>query len=190
LTKSYSFSGGKGQDKIHPRTGHEATEYCTLSLTLSSGGVGGRFHASDGLKQENKSDIRFLRVWVHHRAGMDGCGKSRHTGIRFKSMEASVQSTTGSRGVRISCSNAGCTMFRGSVKSTGYPFHSPASLSLPLPCVTVCHHISTGLYQGLKNVTARLRSLAEPAAVGLVRLVSPGRGQIIHSDIASPRADS
>ena len=38
---------------------------------------------------------------------------------------ASVQSTTGSRGVCISCSNAGYTMFRGSVKSTGYPLHSP-----------------------------------------------------------------
>jgi hypothetical protein len=37
-------------------------------------------------------------------------------------------------------------MFQGSVRSTGYPFHSPVSPSLPLPCVTVCHHISTGLY--------------------------------------------
>jgi hypothetical protein len=26
-------------------------------------------------------------------------------------------------------------MFRGSVRSTGYPLHSPVSLSLPLPCV-------------------------------------------------------
>ena len=59
---------------------------------------------------------------------------------------ASVQSTTGSRGVRISGSNAGYTMFRGSVKSTGYPLHSPVSPSIPLPCVTVCHHISTGAY--------------------------------------------
>jgi hypothetical protein len=33
----------------------------------------------------------------------------------FKSAGASVQSTTGSRGVRISGSNAGYTMFRGSV---------------------------------------------------------------------------
>ena len=64
----------------------------------------------------------------------------------FKSVGASVQSTTGSRGVRISASNAGYTMFRGSVKSTGYPHHSPVSPSLPLPLVTVCHHISTGLY--------------------------------------------
>jgi hypothetical protein len=64
----------------------------------------------------------------------------------FKSTEASVQSTTGSRGVRISSSNDGYTMFWGSGKSTGYRLHSPVSPSLPLPCLTVCHHISTGLY--------------------------------------------
>jgi hypothetical protein len=64
----------------------------------------------------------------------------------FKSTGASVQSITGSRGVRISGSNAGYTNFRGSVKSTGYPLHSSVSLSLPIPCVTVCHHILTGLY--------------------------------------------
>jgi len=39
--------------------------------------------------------------------------------------------------VRISGSNAGYTMFRGSVKNTGYPLHSPVSPSL---------QISTGLY--------------------------------------------
>jgi hypothetical protein len=37
----------------------------------------------------------------------------------FKSTGTSFQSTAGSRGVRISGSNAGYTMFRGSVKSTG-----------------------------------------------------------------------
>jgi len=62
----------------------------------------------------------------------------------FKSAGASVQSTNDSRGVRISGSNAGYAMFRGSVKGTGYPLHSPVSPSLPLPCVTVYHHISTG----------------------------------------------
>ena len=66
--------------------------------------------------------------------------------VHLNCQGASVQSTTGSRGVRISGSNAGYTMFRGSVKSTGYPIHSPVSPSLLLPCVTVCHHISTGLY--------------------------------------------
>ena len=63
----------------------------------------------------------------------------------FKSARASVQSTTGSRDVRISGSNVGYTMFRGSVKVTGYPLHSPVSSSLRLPCVTLCHHISTGV---------------------------------------------
>ena len=51
----------------------------------------------------------------------------------FKLAGASVQSTTGSRGVHISGSNAGYTMFRGSVNSTGYPLNSPVSPSLPLP---------------------------------------------------------
>jgi hypothetical protein len=73
----------------------------------------------------------------------------RLTGKRtspLKSAGASVQPATGSRGVRISGRNAGYTMFRGSVKSIVYPLHSPVSPSLPLPCVTVCQHISTGLY--------------------------------------------
>ena len=51
----------------------------------------------------------------------------------FKSAGASAQSTTGSRGVHISGRNAGYTMFRGSVKSTDYPLHSPVFPSLPLP---------------------------------------------------------
>ena len=45
----------------------------------------------------------------------------------FKSAERSVQSTTGSRDVRISGSNAGYTMFRGSVKGTGYLLHLAVS---------------------------------------------------------------
>jgi hypothetical protein len=64
----------------------------------------------------------------------------------FKLARASVQSTLDSWGVRISGSNAGYTKFRGSVKGTGYPLHSPISPSLPLPCVTVCHHVSNAVY--------------------------------------------
>jgi len=71
----------------------------------------------------------------------------RNEPSQFKSAGvASVRSTTGSRGVRNSGSNTGYTMFRGSVKGTDYPLHSPVSPSLTLPCVTVCHHISTGLH--------------------------------------------
>ena len=76
----------------------------------------------------------------------------------FKSAEVSVLSTTGSRGVRISSSNginAGYTMFQGNVKGTGHPLHSPVSPSLSLPCVTMCHHISTGLYQYVAGTQER-----------------------------------
>ena len=55
----------------------------------------------------------------------------RNGRVHLNRRGASVQSTTGSRGVRISGNNAGYTMFRGSVKSTGYPLHSPVSPSLP-----------------------------------------------------------
>ena len=54
----------------------------------------------------------------------------------FKSAVALVQSTTSSRGVRISGSSAGYTKFRGSVKGTDYLLHSPVSPSFPLPYVT------------------------------------------------------
>ena len=50
----------------------------------------------------------------------------------FKSAGASVQSTAGSRVMRISGSNAGYAMFRGSVKGTGYLLHSPVRLNRPV----------------------------------------------------------
>jgi len=81
----------------------------------------------------------------------------------FKSAGASNQSTTGSRGVRISGSNAGYTMFRGSVKGTGYPIHSPVSPSLLHPCVTLCHHVSTGLYLQLEGTRC---SISSPPVAG------------------------
>ena len=64
----------------------------------------------------------------------------------FKSAGVSVQSTAGSRGVRIS----GQRLYRpcSDVQSmaAGYPLHSHLSLSLPLPCVTVCHQVLNALY--------------------------------------------
>ena len=70
----------------------------------------------------------------------------RNRRVHLNRRGASVHSTTGSRGVPISGSNAGYTMFRGSVKGTGYPLHSPVSPSLPLPWVNVWHHISAEVY--------------------------------------------
>jgi hypothetical protein len=55
----------------------------------------------------------------------------------FKSAGTSVQSTTGNRGVRISGSNAGFTMFRGTVRVLAthsirrFPLHFPSRAS---PC--------------------------------------------------------
>ena len=57
----------------------------------------------------------------------------------LKSVGASVQSTAGSRGVRISFSNAGCTTFGGGVRVLAthsirqFPLHFPSRAS---PCAT------------------------------------------------------
>jgi len=62
---------------------------------------------------------------------------------------ASVQSTAGRRAVHISLQGLYCSCKPVScshVTLTGYPLHSLVSPSLLLSCVTVCHHISTGLY--------------------------------------------
>jgi len=93
----------------------------------------------------------------------------------LKSAGASVQSNTGSRGVRISGSNAGYTMFRGSVKGTGYPLHSPVSPSLPLPCDTVCHHISTGLYNRPLHSFCNLLRWRQPAPRRALHLLTSHR---------------
>ena len=55
-------------------------------------------------------------------------------------------------------------MFRGSVKSAGYSHHSSVSSSIPLPCVTVCHHISTGLYT-LQECVFLMRTTGLPAHI-------------------------
>jgi hypothetical protein len=67
----------------------------------------------------------------------------------FKSAGASVQSTDGSRGVRISVSNAGYTTFQGSVKVLAthfirqFPLHFPSRAS---PCAIMFKTHSTRVY--------------------------------------------
>ena len=99
----------------------------------------------------------------------------RNGRVHLNRRGTSVQSTAGSRGVRISDSNVGYTMFRGSVKGTGYPLHSPVCPSLLRPCVTVCHHISTGVYL-IRSETERadiqLYDTLQLAVNGTVRQVS------------------
>ena len=67
----------------------------------------------------------------------------RNGRLHLNRQGALVQSTTDSRVVRISGSNAWYTMFRSSLKSIGYPLHSPVS---PFTSPPACQHISTGLY--------------------------------------------
>jgi len=88
-----------------------------------------------GEAREGKWRGNWRMEWVASRLRLKRDGTRAETRFRlsakrtstFKSAGASVQSTTGSRGVRISGSNAGYSMLRGSVKSTGYPLHSPVS---------------------------------------------------------------
>ena len=40
-------------------------------------------------------------------------------------------------------------------KTTGYPLHSHVAPSLPLPCVTVCHQVSTELYEICRLIQGR-----------------------------------
>ena len=69
-----------------------------------------------------------------------------------KSAGASVQSTTGGRGVCISGSNAGYTMFRGSVKGTGYPLHSPVS---PFSSPPVRHRVPSHFNWTLQQIQTK-----------------------------------
>ena len=75
----------------------------------------------------------------------------------FKLAGASVQSTAGNRGVRISVSNAGYTMFRGSVRVLAthsirqFPLHfpsraSPCAIRFQLDSTTLMLHWSLFLY--------------------------------------------
>ena len=93
----------------------------------------------------------------------------------FKSAGPSVHSTTGSRGVRISGSNTGYTMFRGSMKSSGYPLHSPVSPSLSLPASPCAITFQLGSTSELKHgrlKTARCYPVGHPSPQLQIRLLS------------------
>jgi len=95
-------------------------------------------------------------------------------------MGASVQSTAGSRGVRISGSNAGYTVFRGSVKGTGYPLHSPVS---PFTTPPVRHRVPSHFKRTLQLDTPCSEVVRRELATHCIRqfpLHFPSR--------ASPRA--
>jgi len=138
-----------------PNAWKKCTDFIIRTKWIDSSWVKRRYgFRNSPLLQRNRTDDLLSQQWDLWQRPVEMWWHIAETRFRlsakrtspFKSTWASVQSTTGSRGVRISGSNAGYTMFRGSVKGTGYPLHSRVSPTLPHPCVTVCHHISTGVY--------------------------------------------
>ena len=79
----------------------------------------------------------------------------RNGRVHLNRQGTSVQSTAGSRGVRISGSNAGYTVFRSSVKGTGYTLQSPVSLSMR-------HHVPSNF-----NWSTLVHSWSWPLATAL-----------------------
>jgi len=67
-------------------------------------------------------------------------------------------------------------MFRGSVKSTGYPLPSPVSPTLPLPCFTLCHRISTGVYDAVSWMW-KMRTNTVPVTTGALGTIEKGLDQ-------------
>ena len=66
-------------------------------------------------------------------------------------LEAEVRATAVVMEVMLDtpCSEVEC-------KTTGCPLHSHVSPSLPLPCVTVCHQVSTELYKCIVHTTCQV----------------------------------
>ena len=78
----------------------------------------------------------------------------RNGPVHLNRRGASVQSTTGSRVMRISGSNAGYTMLRGSVKGIGYPLHSPVS---PFASPPVRHRVPSHFHWTLQPLGTILK---------------------------------
>jgi hypothetical protein len=113
-------SGFDGTGQWLCHPGHRISHHCRLRLKC------------DGTRAETRFRLSAKRT------------------IPLKSAGASVQSTTGSRGVRISGTNVGCTMFRGSVRVLAthsirqFPLHFP---SRAFPCTITFQLDSTCSYE-------------------------------------------
>ena len=57
-------------------------------------------------------------------------------------------------------------------KTTGHPLHSHVSPSLPQPCVTVCHQVSTELYPEHATTVMPCDFLSNIASLSLILFVS------------------
>jgi len=87
----------------------------------------------DGTRAENRFGLSAKRMSPFKLVGKGGGGQ-------FSRLLAAEMCASAVVMLDTPCSEVEC-------KTTGYPLHSHVSSSLPLPGVTVCHCISTGLYQ-------------------------------------------
>jgi len=78
--------------------------------------------------------------------------------------------------VRISDSNAGYTVFRGSVKGTGYPLHSPVP---PLTSPPVRHRVPSHFSWSLTQILRWLRYGFEVCLVNSLALRLTGRQAVV-----------
>jgi len=86
----------------------------------------------DGTRVETRFDLSVKRTSPFKLAGWGGGGQfSRLLAAEVFASAVVILDTP--------CSEVEC-------KTTGYPLHSHVSPSLPLPCVTVCHQVSTELF--------------------------------------------
>jgi hypothetical protein len=75
---------------------------------------------------------------------------------------------------------ARASLFCSHVTLTGYPIHSLVSPSRLRPCVTVCHHISTGLHHNHAATFTVLDSFMLWDAQGTVREIQGGSGEKVN----------
>ena len=105
----------------------------------------------DGTCAETRFRLNAFEMWWHMRRNQIS-SFAQNGRVCLNRQRTSVQSTTGSRDVGISGSNAEYTMFRGSVKGTGYPLHSP---SFPFTSPPV-HHRVPSHFSGAAYLTRSL----------------------------------
>ena len=138
--------------RIGPFPLHSITSLCKLWWGLRFSHPYWWIYRSPGILRHANSYIGRLRLKCDGLRAEKRFRLSAKRTSPFKSSGASVQSSTGSRGVRISRSNAGYNMFRGSVKSTGSPLSSTFSPSPPLPtspCAIILQLDSTDILENL-----------------------------------------
>jgi len=113
----------KMQCSIHLRSLHAI--HCILYQVFPGGKAAGAWRWPPPIQRRSKRNHRSVdciwNVMAHAQKPDFVFRRNGPVHLNRRGGGGSVQSTTGSWGVRISGSNAGYTMFRGSVKGTGYP---------------------------------------------------------------------